>query len=772
MMEKTIHNSIRIETDHGTQKAIYPGDVLPVPSSDPGDRGSDVRFGHKLGLVPFQIAIAGRSYNGNHSMSLGMCDLSDSFVLRDTREVVYGAAGGTSARREDLSSAVGNIVRETIREYEQEEYRLRVTVVHQYAADAAVIRSYTEVRNLGDEAVTLLHLSSAYVPGIAPEGFVKWYDPSRHRLHTCYNGWHAEGQWREESLEDRGLYPASSYGINNAVLLHSVGTFSTGKYMPLGILEDRETGSVYYWQIENSSSWYWAIGFRGFADDPAGSLFLECGNCDERYLGWTKTLAPGGEFRTPVTAFGTVRGDFTDAVAELTKYRRHCLYPEKAWVGELPVCFNDFMNCLWGQPTSDRLYPLIDAAAAAGAETFCIDAGWFGDAQPPFQYAYEYGDWNDSRDRFGEKGLQGVLDHIRDKGMKPGIWLEIEVCGNRSALQAKDDAWFLMRNGKRVGGGARYFLDFCNEEVFCHAMNVIDGLYRRGIRFIKNDYNDDIGVGCSYAESGSYGDGMLRFVSGFYRFIDEVRRRYPDLTLENCASGAMRQDYGILSRFHLQSSSDQVVYDRYPSIVNGSLACVLPEQLGVWSYPYPIAINDYDKPETLQTPEYQARMADGEETVFNMVTGFCGTLYLSGHIDYADSFNAELIREAVSCYKEERAFIRTSYPFWPTGMKRINDRHCFLTQGLHSPDRTRALIAVWRRQADDDTVQLDLSRLADGEITVRAIYPKPGSGFDVPYYTVGKKLVVLLARTNTARLLEVTVAAREKECTDYSKQST
>lgn len=754
-MERTDHRTVSLETEKGSFKAIYPAALSDRNYKADADREKPIRFPDKYALVPFQVAIAGRSYNSGHSMSWGVCDLSDSFRFRSRTDTEFHGDDYFNKYGATLSSCGRNIIGETVFEYYQEQYQLLVSVVTQYAGDAGVIRCFTKIRNLGHTTVTLVHLSSSYIPGLASEGLKKWYDPSKLTLHYCCNGWHAEGQWREGSLEDLGLYPASSYGINNSVLLHSVGTFSTGRYMPLGILEDKETRSVWYWQIENSSSWYYNIGFRGFADHPSSSLCLECGTCDERYLGWTKELPGDSEFFTPVVSFGTARGGFVDAVFEMTKYRRNCLYPDKAWESELPVCFNDYMNAIWGQPTAQRLIPLIDAAAEAGAEMFCIDAGWFGDETPPYKYAFEYGDWEESTDRFGEYKLQGILEYIKSRNMKPGIWLEIEVCGTQSRLSRRDDSWFLKRNGCRVGGGARYFLDYCNDEVCDYAMKVIDGLYQRGIRYIKNDYNDDFGIGCDYPDTAGSGDGMLKYIGGFYRFIDSVKRRYSDLTLENCASGAMRQDYGILSRFHLQSSSDQVIYDRYPSIVNGSLACILPEQLGVWSYPYPIEINDYDKPETLQTPAYTRRMADCEETIFNMVTGFCGSLYLSGHIDYADSRNFNLIKDAVAIYKSERLFIHSSFPFWPAGMSRINNKNCFLTQGLCNEKKTRALIAVWRRESSENTIEADLSFLGSGPFKVNQRYPEQDKGFDAAFYVTGDRLVVQLEKTNTARLFVV-----------------
>jgi len=748
-MAITNHQGMAIDIENGLIRAF-------VPCSSYSKNDTDCPYGQKIAVVPFQLAIAGRNYNPSHSVSWGACDLSESFIFKCFNEKIFTQGEYQAIYGDYLSSRAENISKEMKFEYLQEEYKLKVEVIFHFANDAAVLRCFTRITNESENPICLTHLSSIYIQGIALDGLKKWYDPAKLTLHYCMNGWQAEGQWRQNSLEESGLYPASEYNITNSVLYTSTGTFSSNRYLPLGILEDSETDSTWYWQIENSSNWYFNIGHKSPADHIAGSLYMESGCCDERTFGWTKDLLPGKQFTTPVVAVGTTDGGFEDAVRELTKYRRNCLYPIKSWEGEMPVNFNDFMNCLWGQPNATRLIPLIDSAANAGAEMFCIDAGWFGDENPPYKYAYEYGDWVESKDRFGEYGLQGILDYIKQKNMIPGIWLEIEVCGNQSEISKKPDSWFLMRNGRRIGGGTRYFLDYCNPEVVANSMNVIDDLYLRGIRFIKNDYNDDIGIGCDYGNGGSASDGMLTFISGFYRFIDDVRAKYPDLTIENCASGAMREDYGILSRFHLQSSSDQVLYTKYPSIVNGSLANVLPEQLGVWSYPYPIDIGDFDKPQTIQTAEYKALMEDGEQTIFNMVTGFCGALYLSGHIDYADAGNFELIRQGVEIYKKERSFIRSSFPFWPLGMKRINNKDTFLAQGLVHSDGKRALLAVWKRETVNEVVEMDLKPFRNKKIKVSQFYPAVGTGHDVKFSIKNSKLSVSLDKTNMARLFEIT----------------
>ena len=69
------------------------------------------------------------------------------------------------------------------------------------------------------------------------------------------------------------------------------------------------------------------------------------------------------------------------------------------------VIFNDYLNCLWGNPTTAKELPLIDAAHKAGCEYFCVDAGWYADG---FWWD-NVGEWLPSKERF-PNGLEKVMD--------------------------------------------------------------------------------------------------------------------------------------------------------------------------------------------------------------------------------------------------------------------------------------------------------------------------------------------------------------------------
>ncbi len=677
-----------------------------------------------------QLAIAGRPHGAMSAMVSGLSALPGEMTLTGF---------------EDSEEAVRF-------HYGHKDTGLVVEVTLEKMAGAAVLRSHTRVRNEGSEPVVLNHLSSLCVQGIASDGLLPWHDPRKIRVHYCVQTWEGEGQWRSGDLESLGVYPASVHPETGTFHLASVGSFSTARFLPMVVVEDCETGKVWYVQIETSSSWHIEVAHRGSWTDDRGALFLHADGADERHLGWAHELKPGEVFDAPPAAVGCCRGGFQEAIHELTRYRRLHRKPPPAWSGECPVIFNDYMNCLWGNPTRERLEPLVAAAAQAGAEVFCIDAGWFGGREE--SWGSNLGIWEPSTDRFGEGGLQGMLDDIRAQGMVPGLWLEMEVCGEQTPIARNSDEWFLRRHGQRVNGGPRLFLNFAHPPVCDYMHGVIDRLVDMGVGFIKNDYNECVGLGDDTLGTTA-ADGLLTHSRAFYSFIDEVRARHPKLIIENCGSGAMREDYGILSHFHIQSSTDQEIHRLMPAVIAGSLAGVLPEQLGIWSYPYPHLFFERDSADVLDSPDYQARMADGEETIFNLVNGLCGNVFLSGRIDKADARNQALIREGIAIYKQERSHIHHAHPVWPLGLPRINHCNAWTAVGLANDENSRILLAVWRLDSGEPTMTMPIPGWAGSPATVRQRYPESGYAVPIAYQWQTGMLTVEFPKSNMARYFEL-----------------
>ena len=110
------------------------------------------------------------------------------------------------------------------------------------------------------------------------------------------------------------------------------------------------------------------------------------------------------------------------------------------------------MNCLWGDPSDKKLLPLIDAAASVGCEYFCIDAGWHKNIGQSANSGWSSGcgDWIPDNAKFGDKGLKGIFDYMYSRGLKPGVWFELDTVNSNAAAYNLDDDCLLKRYGSVI----------------------------------------------------------------------------------------------------------------------------------------------------------------------------------------------------------------------------------------------------------------------------------------------------------------------------------
>lgn len=610
----------------------------------------------------------------------------------------------------------------------------KVISTWQFYRGTSTVRMQNQVINEGTQTQTLEYISSFFYLGIEKEG--KTSSDDKMQLTFAHNGWQKELSFHTYSFPSLGLaqtQPTLYQRTSKTIELTNTGNWSTKEYLPMGYLENTESDTSLYWQIEHNGSWHTEIG------DENGHFYLALSGPTEVQSHWFQNLKPGESFTTVPVAVGVCSADFAKAMGQLTEYRRNIRRPNQD-NENLPVIFNDYMNCLFGDPTTEKELPLIDAAAEAGCEYYVIDAGWYA----PGQWWDSVGEWQESRERF-PGGIREVTDYIKSKGMVPGVWLELEVMGiNCEKAKKAPDDWFFVRHGKRVYDRSRYQLDFRNPEVIAHVDEVIDRVVKEyGVGYIKMDYNIEPGIGTEL-DADSVGAGLLAHERAYLKWLEGVFERYPELVIENCSSGGLRIDYALLSRYSIQSTSDQEDYREYATIAANACAGLTPEQAAVWSYPQ--------------------RQKDAEETIYNMVNAMLLRIHQSGHLAELSKERFDLVKEGIAYYKSVRGNIKRALPDWPLGL--ADNRSTWLCSVLKTEEK--AYLALWRRDKNvEDTresIKIPLGHIFEtgGELSVKLAYPKESMKENVSYeYSDERKILSVSFRQKVmARIFEIELKGR------------
>lgn len=622
------------------------------------------------------------------------------FNIKHINEVsAWTIAGFTYFAHEEPDEIIENGNTRT-KKFVMEETGTEVFVKETFYEGIKAVRQENTVIKTNDKKIVLSQFSSCLLNGI------EFDDYNDITVHYTNFAWQTEGQWKKASLYDLGLQPGGNHGIVCVKKFSGKGTFSTDSHYPMVMVENTKTNTIYFLELEVSSSWYIELGIKSV--DNKKCVYIEANNSFLQNDGWYLDMKKGESYISAPAVWGAVEGGFNDAVNELLKYKRKTSL--RHFEGDIPVVFNNYMNSIWCEQTSEKIIPLVNSAKDAGVDIFCMDAGWYDCI----------GDWNIKEENFGDMKLQGVIDHIKSLGMTAGIWLEAEAC--TSEAQSYNDFYEAVYKSHGIPiGGERVLMDFRCKKFYTFMKEVVDKLYRMGIRYIKNDFNKNSGMDIDGDKGGSR---ELREASlAFYSFINDINEQYPDLIIENCGSGAMRSDGAMLRYFSMQSTSDLEYYQYYPSVMTGMNACIPLEKSGVWSYPYP---HFYEQRNTDDieyfTDEYINERKDGKETVFNMVTSMFGCMYLSGRIDKCDEYNFSLIKEAIEAYKTFSGDIKNSYPVffeYP-----VNTSDSYTTSfGMYNPENKTMILGLWNYNGNRN-YSVDMGKYLTKNSHAEILYPK------------------------------------------------
>ncbi len=283
------------------------------------------------------------------------------------------------------------------------------------------------------------------------------------------------------------------------------------------------------------------IGWPGqwasrFARDDAVQLRVVGGQELTRFK-----LRPAEEVRTPLIVLQFYRGDWLRAQNvwrrwmfdhNFPKDHGKPLSPKLGGASVWPYHF----NC-----TQAGDIEFIDRFLAEKMQLsyWWMDAGWYqhdGAGWP------KVGTWEVDKKRF-PGGLKAVTDHAHSRGVEVIVWFEVE--------RVAADTWITKNHPEWVhGGAAGGLLKMDEPEVVRWITDHIDKMItNEGIDLYRSDFNiDPLKYWRSNDAKDRQGITEIRYVEGYLRYWDELRRRHPGMLIDSCASGGRRDDLETMRR--------------------------------------------------------------------------------------------------------------------------------------------------------------------------------------------------------------------------------
>ena len=199
--------------------------------------------------------------------------------------------------------------------------------------------------------------------------------------------------------------------------------------------------------------------------------------------------------------------------------------------------------------------------ADMGGELFVMDDGWFGAKYPRDNDSTSLGDWVVDTDKL-PNGIQGLIDTAKANGVKFGSWIEPEMTNTVSELYEKHPEYIIKaanRPATQGRGGTQLVLDLANPKVQDIVFTVVDTLMRKypEIDYIKWDANAPImDHGSQYLTADNQSHLYIDYHKGFETVLNRIRKAHPDVTIQACASGGGRANWGVLPWFDEFWTSD------------------------------------------------------------------------------------------------------------------------------------------------------------------------------------------------------------------------
>lgn len=491
-------------------------------------------------------------------------------------------------------------------------------------------RSFCEFENNSGEAAELEMFESFSLGGISP--YIEGDCHDQIVVHRLRSRWSQEGRLESLPIERLELEPAWADHAVRCERFGQAGSMPVNKFFPYLVLEDRKNHIFWGAQIAHGASWQMEIYRKDEGIAMSGGL------ADREFGHWMKIIEAGACFQTPqaVLSVGKCR-DIDDISYRLTKSGEEGANQAPEAEQDLPIVFNEYCTT-WGCPSHKNISSILEAVKGKGFTYFVIDCGWYKEEGVPWDISM--GDYEVSADLFPE-GLAKTVNAIKEAGLQPGIWFEIENTGRASKAYQMTEH-LLKRDGKVLTTDMRRFWDMQDPWVEAYLTErVIGTLKKYGFTYMKIDYNDTIGIGCDGAES--QGEALRQKIEATMKFLEKIKAEVPGIVLENCASGGHRLEPGFMQATSMASFSDAHECVEIPIIAANLHRCILPRQSQIWA--------------VIRKEDSLKRIA------YSVANTFLGRMCISGDVTNLNEGQWEVIDSGITFYKKIAKIIKNGKSF-------------------------------------------------------------------------------------------------------------
>jgi len=407
------------------------------------------------------------------------------------------------------------------------KYDLYVDVCYKAYSDVDMIETWVEIKNQEKQKVTLTQYASAMLP--IRRGEV-WFS-------HIHGSWGSEGKLVEEPLREGQHIIKNKDGVRNSHTDHAEIMFSLdGK------------GRENYGTVIGAALCYGGnYRLKIDTDDTDYHYFFAGINEDNSEY----HLKRGETFVTPRLALTYSNEGLSGASRNFHKWGRK--YKLANADTDRKILLNSWEG-VYFDIDEEKMDQMMEDIASMGGELFVMDDGWFGDKYPRKVDNSSLGDWVVDKNKL-PNGIEGLLKNAKKHGITFGIWIEPEMTNTVSELYEKHPDWVIKAPERDVvtgRGGTQLVLDMSNPKVQDFVFKIVDDLMTKypEIDYIKWDANMAIyNHGSQYLSMDDQSHLYIEYQRGLEKVCQRIRDKYPTITIQACASGGGRANWGILPYF-------------------------------------------------------------------------------------------------------------------------------------------------------------------------------------------------------------------------------